>query len=104
MTPTIWIVLITQVCGLIGTGIVAYFQYRAKEQVTGLKAATEDNGVAIATVQTLVDGHTEKILASNEALKGEVINLQHSGAMTPSKLTEPDAPVTLDRGIVSTDK
>ncbi len=80
--------------------VVAGFVF---QWLTGKKREARTTA-AVTKVQTTVNGHSEKIIASNEALKQEVKNLQIPGSTTPSATDDPGAPVTLDRGIVSTEK
>ncbi len=88
----------------IGVIVLGVLKYRSRNDLPNVEAKVDAVTTKVAGVQETVNGHSERILASNEALKAEVINLQTTGATTPSKMNAPDAPVTLDRGVVSTDK
>jgi hypothetical protein len=99
--------------GQIITGVVTVLGFvflwltgrkRTRKAKTEQQAATAETTAAIEGVRVLVNGKHHESLRSIEALKTEVAKLNEDGTRTTPSGTAPGepAPVTLDRGVVST--
>jgi hypothetical protein len=101
---------ISVLVGVLITGIVtignAIQNWRSSKKVEDNKkeaiAARNAQNVKLDKVSTLVDGHATEQTRQITALHEEVARLQTPGTITPTQIAgQGDAPVGIDRGIVT---